>query len=66
MTFATTAPAADAKTVPDCSPGIEHTGGDPIRVRNVDAWYGDFQSLLNLNLDMPVKKVTGLIGPSGC
>ena len=62
MTLETT----DAKTVVDFAPGIQHTGGDPIRVRNVNAWYGDFQSLINLNLDMPVRKVTGLIGPSGC
>lgn len=53
-------------TVRDFSPGIQHTGGDPIRVRNVNAWYGDFQSLIGMNLDMPVRKVTGLIGPSGC
>jgi phosphate transport system ATP-binding protein len=63
---ATTTQQADAKTVTDFSPGIQHTGGDPIRVRNVNGWYGDFQSLINLNLDMPVRKVTGLIGPSGC
>ena len=61
-----TTPPAQAKTVNDLSPGIQHTGGEPIRVRNVNAWYGDFQSLHGLNLDMPVKKVTGLIGPSGC
>ncbi|MFK7788308.1 MAG: phosphate ABC transporter ATP-binding protein PstB [Phycisphaeraceae bacterium] len=61
-----TNPSADAAKVSDLSPGIQHTGGDPIRVRNVNAWYGDFQSLHDLSLDMPVKKVTGLIGPSGC
>lgn len=55
-----------AQTVTDFSPGIEHNGGEPIRVRNVDAWYSDFQSLHGLNLDMPAKKVTALIGPSGC
>lgn len=60
-----TTPATE-QTVSDYSPGIQHTGGEPIRVRNVDAWYGDFQSLYNLNLDMPARKVTAMIGPSGC
>ncbi|MGB0766965.1 MAG: phosphate ABC transporter ATP-binding protein PstB [Phycisphaeraceae bacterium] len=59
-------PHSDAKSAIDYSPGIEHNGGDPIRVRNVSGWYGDFQSLYDLNLDMPARKVTALIGPSGC
>ena len=54
------------KTITDYSPGIHHTGGEPIRVRNVNAWYGSFQSLIDLNLDMPARKVTALIGHSGC
>jgi phosphate transport system ATP-binding protein len=62
----TTAQTIDAPDAADMSPGIQHTGGDPIRVRNCNAWYGDFQSLIDLNMDMPVRKVTGLIGPSGC
>ncbi|MFN3168410.1 MAG: phosphate ABC transporter ATP-binding protein PstB [Phycisphaeraceae bacterium] len=55
-----------SSAVRDYSPGIAHTGGDPIRVRDVNAWYGEFQSLTDLNLDMPARKVTALIGPSGC
>jgi len=50
----------------DYSPGINHTGGAPIRVRGVNGWYADFQALHELNLDMPARKVTALIGPSGC
>jgi len=53
-------------TTYDYSPGITHTGGSPIRVRSVNAWYGSFQALINLNLDMPARKVSALIGPSGC
>jgi phosphate transport system ATP-binding protein len=56
----------ESTAVRDYSPGIQHTGGEPIRVRDVNAWYGEFQSLTNLNLDMPARKVTALIGPSGC
>ena len=55
-----------SSAVRDYSPGIHHTGGEPIRVRGVNAWYGDFQSLIDLNMDMPARKVTALIGPSGC
>ncbi|MEM9019596.1 MAG: phosphate ABC transporter ATP-binding protein PstB [Planctomycetota bacterium] len=50
----------------DFSPGIQHNHGKPIKVRKVDGWYGDFQALHNLNMDMPVRQVTALIGPSGC
>ena len=62
----TTTDRSSNQTERDFSPGIQHTGGEPIRVRGVNGWYGDFQALLNLNLDIPVKKVTALIGPSGC
>ena len=37
-----------------------------LRVRNFNAWYGDFQALIDMNLDIPEKKVTAFIGPSGC
>lgn len=37
-----------------------------IRVRDFNLWYGDFQALFNVNLDVTKGKVTSLIGPSGC
>ncbi len=37
-----------------------------IEVKNFNAYYGDFQALFDINLKMPVKRVTGFIGPSGC
>jgi len=41
--------------------------GDPrISVRNLDFFYGANQALKGINLDLPERKVTGLIGPSGC
>jgi len=55
-----------AKSATNFSPGISQDGGTPIRVRGVNAWYGDFKSLYDLNMDMPARKVTALIGPSGC
>ena len=37
-----------------------------ISVRNFSFFYGDFQALYNLNLEIPKNNVTALIGPSGC
>ncbi len=31
-----------------------------------NAWYGDFQALTDINLQIPRNQVTALIGPSGC
>ena len=37
-----------------------------IRVRNFNFYYGAFQALKNINMDVMDKKVTAFIGPSGC
>ncbi|MEQ1821982.1 MAG: phosphate ABC transporter ATP-binding protein PstB [Fimbriimonadaceae bacterium] len=37
-----------------------------IEVKNLDFWYGTFQALKNVAVDVPSKQVTALIGPSGC
>ena len=37
-----------------------------ITTRDLNLWYGDFQALKNVTLNIPQGKVTGLIGPSGC
>ena len=37
-----------------------------ITVRNCDLFYGDFQALKNINIDIEEHEVTALIGPSGC
>lgn len=37
-----------------------------IRVRQFNLWYGDFQALFNVDIDVTHGKVTSLIGPSGC
>jgi len=34
--------------------------------RGFSAWYGDFQALHELDLDVPRHRVTAFIGPSGC
>jgi len=37
-----------------------------IDVKNLDFFYGKTQALFDLNIHIPVNKVTALIGPSGC
>jgi phosphate transport system ATP-binding protein len=37
-----------------------------ISLSDFSAWYGNFQALHNLTLDIPGKRVTAFIGPSGC
>jgi len=37
-----------------------------IRTRNLNLWYGSFQALCDVNLDVKPGIVTALIGPSGC
>lgn len=37
-----------------------------LEAKNLNAYYGDFHALKNINLDMEEKAVTAFIGPSGC
>ena len=37
-----------------------------IRVSDFDLWYGDFQALKNISLEIPRNRATAFIGPSGC
>lgn len=37
-----------------------------IKTRGLDFFYGNFQGLKNINLDIAENKVTAFIGPSGC
>jgi len=37
-----------------------------LRIRNLDFFYGDFQALRKITLDIPENRVTAFIGPSGC
>lgn len=39
---------------------------DKIEVRSFNFFYGDFQALIDLNLDIGANRITALIGPSGC
>jgi len=45
------------------SPPSHH---DSISTRGVNLWYGDFQALKDVNLNIKPGIITALIGPSGC
>lgn len=40
--------------------------GQNISVKNANLWYGDFQALKNVSVEIPERQVTAFIGPSGC
>lgn len=37
-----------------------------ISIQNMNFYYGKFQALKNINIEIPANKVTAFIGPSGC
>ena len=46
---------------------VGDAGAEPyIRIAGFNSWYGDFQALHSLDLDIPRYEVTSFIGPSGC
>ena len=45
---------------------MSETGDFSIQTRDLNLWYGDFQALRNVTLDVRHGRVTSLIGPSGC
>jgi phosphate transport system ATP-binding protein len=42
------------------------TTGGKVSTREVNLYYGDFQALRKVSLDMPTCSITSIIGPSGC
>jgi phosphate transport system ATP-binding protein len=53
------------------APLVENLQGEPkkktlIEARNVDVFYGNFQALKDINIEMEENSVTAFIGPSGC
>ena len=40
--------------------------GQNISVKNANLWYGDFQAIKNISMEIPERQVTAFIGPSGC
>ena len=54
---------ASALTDPDVAPAPTPA---KLSVRDLDFYYGAFQALKRISIDIPEKKVTAFIGPSGC
>ena len=46
--------------------GIENETPTMIQIEKLNAWYGDFQALHDITLNIPENRVTAFIGPSGC
>lgn len=42
------------------------TNNYSIETENLSLWYGDFQALIDVSVNIPTGKITSLIGPSGC
>ena len=40
--------------------------GQNISVKNANLWYGDYQALKGIDIEIPARKITAFIGPSGC
>ena len=61
-------PSAENRAAVTIPPPAEDDGPSElcIRCRNLDGWYGDFQALHGIDLDIPENRVTAFIGPSGC
>ena len=61
--------AAQAAGVANAGAGTGAGAAEPetmISIRDFNLWYGDFQALKNINLDIPKNQATAFIGPSGC
>ena len=46
--------------------GNRYLGKAKLRAREVNLYYGTFQALRNITLDIPEHAITAVIGPSGC
>jgi phosphate transport system ATP-binding protein len=40
--------------------------GTKLRAESVNLYYGNFQALRNINMEIPEQAITAIIGPSGC
>ena len=45
---------------------FDFSGENAITIRDVDLYYGEFQALKKINMEMPKFRITAMIGPSGC
>ena len=45
---------------------FDFSGDNAIAIKDVDLYYGEFQALKKINMEMPKFQITAMIGPSGC
>ena len=60
------APEAGVKEKKNLLDIFDFSGENAITVKDVDLFYGEFQALKKINMQMPKYKITAMIGPSGC
>jgi len=53
-------------SLPEAAVGSKAQRAGKISVRHLDFFYGKFQGLKDINLDVAERRVTAFIGPSGC
>ena len=54
------------KQKPGGKPASSKASEPKMRAKNLNFYYGNFQALHDISLDMPANQITALIGPSGC
>ncbi len=60
-------PALKPLDLPDPPPPAKTApAATKLSVRNLNFFYGGFQALRDINIEIPEKQITALIGPSGC
>ena len=37
-----------------------------LQIKDLNLWYGDFQALHNISMNIQPNEITAFIGPSGC
>ena len=51
---------------PAARPAAQIAGGAKLSIRGLNFFYGTNRALKDIHLDLPERRVTGMIGPSGC
>lgn len=63
--MATPHPVKEAASAPG-NMAPQQTGSSKLRAQNLNFFYGSFQALHDINIEISTNKITAFIGPSGC
>jgi phosphate transport system ATP-binding protein len=55
-----------ASALPATAPATKPAAAQKLKAVNINFFYGSFQALHGISMDIPANKVTAFIGPSGC